>query len=166
MNAKDLTTVFQLRLLVGFLGETGQYGWWPSGFFTPSSRMFLEPVFPKTAALAQYHAVVEAARRLHDERLSVGSYHLFRLTEEAEQDLHALAKSSQCEQFVAENLQQREMAMEALRCLAGAREFAAPGPMLLGRLDAPNCQDLLISMAGAYRAAFQGEIQTFPYFAS
>ena len=166
MNTEDLSTVFRLRLLVGFLGETGQYGWWPSSFFAPSSLMFLEPVFPKTAALAQYHAVVEAARRLHDERLSVGSYHLFRLPEEAEQDLHALANSIQCEQFVTENLQHRETAMEALRCLAAAREFAAPGPMLLGRLDDPDCRGLLTGMAGAYQAAFLGKIKTFPYFAS
>jgi hypothetical protein len=34
------------------------------------------------------------ARRLHDEHLSVGSYHLFRLPEEVEQDLHALVQSS------------------------------------------------------------------------
>ena len=43
--------------------------------------------------LAQYHGVSEAARRVHDEHLSVGSFHLFRLPEEMEQDLHALLQA-------------------------------------------------------------------------
>ena len=50
-------------------------------------------MFSKTSRLAQYHGVLEAARRLHDEHLSVGSYHLFRLPEEVEQDLHALVQT-------------------------------------------------------------------------
>jgi hypothetical protein len=80
---------------VGFLGERAQFAWWPTAFYEPSSRnLFLEPVFSKTSRLAQYHGVLEAARRLHDEHLSVGSYHLFRLPEEVEQDLHAIVQSS------------------------------------------------------------------------
>ena len=74
-----LPTLLQMRMLVGFLGERAQHAWWPTAFYEPSSRHFLEPVFVKTARLAQYHGVVEAARRLHDEHLSVGSFHLFRL---------------------------------------------------------------------------------------
>jgi hypothetical protein len=81
-------------MLVGFLGERAQFAWWPTAFYEASSRLFLEPVFSKTSRLAQYHGVLEAARRLHDEHLSVGSYHLFRLPEEVEQDLHAIVQSS------------------------------------------------------------------------
>lgn len=40
--------ILQLRLLVGFLGERAQFGWWPTSFYEQSSRLFLEPVFPKT----------------------------------------------------------------------------------------------------------------------
>ena len=89
MNQPHLNNVLAMRCLVGYLGERAQFAWWPTAFYEPSSRLFLEPVFAKTSRLAQYHGVIEAARRLHDEHLSVGSYHLFRLPEEVEQDLHA-----------------------------------------------------------------------------
>ncbi len=92
-KASNRPTLLELRLLVGFLGERAQFGWWPTGFYDASSRLFLEPVFAKTSRLAQYHGVVEAARLLHDEHLSVGSYHLFRMPEEIEQDLHSLLLS-------------------------------------------------------------------------
>jgi len=166
MDTKDLATVLHMRLLVGYLGEATQYGWWPSSFFSASSRMFLEPAFPKTASLAQYHAVVEAARRLHDEHLSLGSFHLFRLPEEAEQDLHGLANAPSCEQFMTEHLRSRELALQALQTIAAGSNAATPGPMLLGRWDDAGFPAMLKAMAGAYHAAFQGETKTFPYLAS
>ena len=90
MKDDSLPTWLYLRLLVGYLGERAQGAWWPTAFYEPSGRLFLEPVFGKTARLAQYHGVLEAARRLHDDHLSVGRYHLFRLPEEVEQNLHGL----------------------------------------------------------------------------
>jgi hypothetical protein len=60
----SLMSVLRLRLLVGFLGERAQFGWWPTAFYEPSGRLFLEPIFSKTAQSAQCHGVVEAARRL------------------------------------------------------------------------------------------------------
>jgi len=59
MNESYLSTVLQLRLLVGFLGERSQFAWWPTAFYETSSRLFLEPVFSKTSHLAQYHGVLE-----------------------------------------------------------------------------------------------------------
>src|SRR5690606_20632281 len=90
MNHSSMSSLLELRMLVGFLGERAQCAWWPTAFYEASSRLFLEPVFSKTSRLAQYHGVLEAARRLHDEHLSVGSYHLFRLPEAIDQDLHAM----------------------------------------------------------------------------
>src|SRR5882672_6241718 len=99
MSQAHLPTLLQLRLHVGFLGERAQCNWWPTAFYEASSRLFLEPVFSKTSRLTQYHAVAEAARRLHDEHLNVGSYHLFRLPEEIEQDLHSLTLGSDGEKI-------------------------------------------------------------------
>ena len=90
MTVNRFSTILQARLLVGYLGERAQYDWWPTEFYETSSRLFLEPVYSRTFNLAQYHGVLEAARLLHDEHLSVGSFHLFRLPEEIEQDLHNL----------------------------------------------------------------------------
>ena len=94
VNDEVKRAILRLRIVVGYLGESAQYAWWSTSFYEPSSRLFLEPVFSKTSQVAQYHGVIEAARRLHDEHLSTGSYHLFRLPEELEQDLHAMVQSS------------------------------------------------------------------------
>src|ERR1044071_7696845 len=96
MKEKYLNKYLNLRLIVGFLGEKSQFGWCPTAFYEPSSRLFLEPVFPKTYRLAQYNGVREAARLLHDEYVGVGNvFHLFRLPEEMEQDLHTLMQEKQ-----------------------------------------------------------------------
>lgn len=116
--------------------------------------------------MAQYHAVVEAARRLHDEHLSLGSFHLFRLPEEAEQDLHGLANTPSCEQFIAEHLKSTEAALQSLETMAAGSHAATPGPMLLGRLDDANFPTLLNAIAGAYLSGFQGGTKTYPYFAT
>ena len=89
-----LLRMLNLRLIVGYLGERSQFGWWATAFFDASSRAFPEPVFVKTRHLAKYHGVVEAARQLHDGHLSVAAYHLFRLPEELEQDLHVFMRDS------------------------------------------------------------------------
>ena len=49
--------------------------------FSPQVR-HSSTIFPRTSHVAKYHGVAEAARLVHDESLSVGSYHLFRLPEE------------------------------------------------------------------------------------
>ena len=88
-----LQAIVRLRVIVGYLGEKAQFDWWQSGFFTPSSAAFLNPVFARTSALAQYHGVKEAARRLHDEHIGVGRmFHLFRLPETLEQSLFEFLK--------------------------------------------------------------------------
>ena len=114
MTESYLLKLLEIRLLVGFLGERAQFDWWPTAFHEPSSRLFLEPVFSKTVRLAQYHGILEAARRLHDEHLSVGSYHLFRLPEEVEEDLHAMLQSSVGEELASQVPQSKEGALEII----------------------------------------------------
>ncbi|MCO6433482.1 MAG: BrxE family protein [Nitrosomonas nitrosa] len=81
----------------------------------------MEPVFSKTSHLVQYHGVLEAVRRLHDEHLGVGSYHLFRLPEEVAQDLHTIMQSNVGNELASKLLQSKEAAMDALTCLADTR---------------------------------------------
>lgn len=166
MKESYLSTLLQMRLLVGFLGERAQFAWWPTAFFEPSSRLFLEPVFAKTSRLAQYHGVVEAARRLHDEHLNVGSYHLFRLPEEIEQDLHLIVQERDGESVASPALQSMDGALDALKNRAGGRSSPAEGPIVvgsIGELDSPSAAQ---AVAGAYLSAFMQNTKTYPYFAS
>lgn len=165
MNEPDLGKLLHLRLAVGILGERDQLAWWPTSFFAPASKPFLEPVFVKTARQAQYHGVVEAARRVHDERLSVGSFHLFRLPEELEQDLFVAVKREDPSGTNSATPTSRDEAMAALRSIAGTTNGSAPeGPVLVGSIADIRKPDALAAVAGAYEKAFAAGTQAFPYF--
>ncbi|MFO1381660.1 MAG: BrxE family protein [Chitinivorax sp.] len=163
MKKSYLSTLLQMRLLVGFLGERAQCAWWPTAFYEASSRLFLEPVFSKTSRLAQYHGVLEAARRLHDEHLSVGSYHLFRLPEEVEQDLHAIVQSSVGEELASQVPPSKEAALDALKRLAATGSASGVGPTAVGSIKDIDSSDTLKAIAAAYLSAFTQDAKTYPY---
>lgn len=163
MKESYLSTLLQMRLLIGFLGERAQFGWWPTSFHEALSRRFLEPVFSKTSKLAQYHGVLEAARRLHDEHLSVGSYHLFRLPEEVEQDLYSIVQSSEGEGLTNVAPQSKEAALEALKRLAATGGTSSVGPTAVGNIKDLDSTDTLKAIAAAYFSAFTQNTKTYPY---
>lgn len=153
-----LSKILELRLLVGFLGEEAQFGWWPTSFYGSSSRPFLEPVFARTSKLARYYAVVDAAQRAHDEHLQAGAYHLFRLPEEIEQDLHEALQTATADLFVAE----KETALSALM-QPGIEASEGVGPVLVGQIEDLRTEALLSRMAEIYYSAFTSGNNTFPY---
>lgn len=163
MKESYLPMLLQMRMLVGFLGERAQCAWWPTAFYEASSRLFLEPVFSKTSRLAQYHGVLEAARRLHDEHLSVGSYHLFRLPEEVEQDLHAIVQSSAGEELASQVPPCKEAALDALKHLASTSGTSSVGPTAVGSIKDIDSIATLKAIATAYLSAFTQNAKTYPY---
>ena len=163
MKESYLPTLLQMRMLVGFLGERAQFAWWPSAFYEASSRLFLEPVFSKTSRLAQYHGVLEAARRLHDEHLNVGSYHLFRLPEEVEQDLHATLQSFVGEELASQAPKNKEAALHALKRLAATSETSSVGPTAVGGIKDLDSTYTLKAISAAYLWAFMQNAKTYPY---
>jgi hypothetical protein len=156
-----LRSILQARLIVGFLGERAQFGWWPTAFYETSSRLFLEPIFSRTPHVAQYHGVVEAARRLHDEHLSVGTYHLFRLPEEMEQDLHSLMQSGFDEPIYPVICQYKQTSFEALNLIAGSATKSGAGPTSIGNVS--DIGNSLAEIASVYRSAFASDCRAFPY---
>lgn len=163
MKESYLPTMLQMRLIVGFLGERAQFSWWPTAFYEASSRLFLEPVFSKTSRLAQYHGVLEAARRLHDEHLSAGSYHLFRLPEEVEQDLHAMVQSGVGEELASQVAQSKEAALDGLKRFSATSGNSRVGPTAVGSIKDLNSADTLKVIAAAYLSAFTQNAKTYPY---
>ena len=153
-----------LRLLVGYLGEKPQFNWWPTTFIGASSILFLTPIFPRTTLLSQYHGILEAARRLHDERIGIGSvFHLFRLPEVREQELHDML-SHGGHSFSMESIAGRDAALAALQKIADGHTSASEGPVKLG-----SAQDILSpngirDMSRSYTAAFTQGVKCYPYF--
>ena len=163
MKESYLVNLLRMRLLIGFLGERAQCAWWPTAFYEASSKLFLEPVFSKASRLAQYHGVLEAARRLHDEHLSVGSYHLFRLPEEVEQDLHAAVQSSVGEEIASQMPQSKDAALDALKRLSASDSTSSVGPTAVGGIQELDSTDTLKAIAAAYLSAFTHNAKTYPY---
>ncbi|NCC04630.1 MAG: BrxE family protein [Proteobacteria bacterium] len=162
----SIQSLFRLRLLVGILGEKAQFNWWSTAFFGPSSRSFLEPVFTRTALSAQYHGAIEAARKVHDEHLNVGCYHLFRLPEEIEHLLHVESQiASQTQDFNVSSTQ--DEVLSVLHSLAAAFSKQAAfqeGPVSLGTIDTIHSPDSVQKLAAHYWHAFSHNHKTYPYF--
>ena len=163
MTATSFPAILKTRLLVGYLGERAQYAWWPTAFYQASSRPFLEPVFSRTSRLAQYHGVLEAARRLHDEHLSVGSYHLFRLPEEVEQDLHNLVQRPEADEYALQAMRSKDSALSSLRDLAGAVSVKSVGPTSIGSIGDLDSLNTVKAIAAAYVSAFDQDSKVYPY---
>src|SRR5687767_14887500 len=155
MGDSQLRGFLKLRLIVGYLGERSQFGWWSSTFFDASSKSFLEPSFPKTFPLAQYHGVTEAARRLHDEHIGIGRVsHLFRLPEELEQDLHKLMTWELKDEQLFSEIKNKETALQNLSEIAGLKGQESEGPLAIGKLADIRKATTLQKFAQTYLAAF------------
>jgi hypothetical protein len=154
--------ICRLRILVGYLGERHQSNWWPSSFLDRTSEAFLAPVFGQAVGNARVVGVTEAARRVHDEAIGVGrAFHLFRLPETLEQELHRTLTASK-DPVVAESV---EAALEELTSLSSGEVAAKPGPVHIGPLNMLADVRWVPSVAGHYRAAFTAGVPCFPYFA-
>ncbi|MBK3732783.1 BrxE family protein [Azospirillum brasilense] len=154
--------VSRLRVLVGYLGERQQSNWWASSFLDGTSEAFLAPVFGQAIANARVVGVTEAARRVHDDAIGVGrAFHLFRLPETLEQELHrtlALSKGTASVESV-------EKALEELNSLSSGEVMAKSGPVLVGPLEMLADVRWVREVAGQYHAAFTAGVQSFPFFA-
>lgn len=164
MNDEIKKNVLRLRLIVGFLGERTQFNWWPTAFYESSSRLFLEPIYTKTSVLAQYHGVLEAARRLHDEHLNIGSYHLFRLPEEVEHALYTLVSNNINDNPIFNSPDNKKNALEKLKDMAGNNKTVNEGPMVVGKIEDLESIQAVQKTAGAYLAALEQSIKVYPYF--
>lgn len=165
MDTYQLSLLATLRIIVGYLGERELFGWWPSAFFAPGSAAFLTPLFARTQLLAQCNGVTQAAALVHDERIGVGQvYHLFRLPEDVEQDIHRLLSDEAVCQRVEALLVDQATALAALRGIAGQPAAGGVGPTRTGSIGSLRMQAAWPVAAAHYLHAFEHGEQVFPYF--
>ena len=163
MTASSFPAILKIRLLVGYLGERAQNAWWPTTFFELSSRQFLEPVLTRTSQLARYHGVLEAARRLHDEHLNVGVYHLFRLPEEVEQDLHSHVQGGEVDEFIRSEMHNNQRAIDSLKDKACSITLTSVGPRAVGAIKDLASINTESVIAAEYLSAFNRNVRVYPY---
>jgi hypothetical protein len=158
-----IEAILTMRFAVGLLGEKEQAGWWPSSFMSLSSSAFLLPVFGANIFQARYQGIVEASKRVHDERIGVGRvFHLFRLPEATEQRLFDNLSSS--EGKAAARVLSPGIAREALSRLAVPSPEAKQGPLSIGSPEDLDKADWLGTASSLYAAAFAAGLRCFPYF--
>lgn len=166
MQQKELLDVAKLRILVGYLGEKNQSGWWQSSFLSQISRSFLAPIFGKTSFLAQYHGVKEAASKIHDEHIGVGKgvYHLFRLPESFEQKFHQIVAEADLAEQMTIELADTSSARDALHSFVASEIDYQEGPVRIGAVKTIDQYKIWGTIAGHYQEAFDGKTKVFPYF--
>lgn len=159
MNRSLAELIAEIKLLISYLGEKNQYGWWECNFLGASSGAFLMHAFPRTTLLSQYHGVSEAALIIHDAHIGIGkNYHLFRLPVAIERS-------------VAQALQYKANAYKPLSVTTAEtrlKELAIPvqaedGPMNIGSYNDAHLENLIRVSAGCYLSAFQHGKKCFPF---
>lgn len=165
-NSKIIDQLLQLRLIVGFLGQGKQSGWWDCNFLDATGIRFLETTFPRTAKSAALRSTSDAACSIHDKALGrIGSYHLFRLPPALEDRIeHAYEKINLDDLFA--QIQSRESALEKLHTLADALIKAPEGPVQVGVEQRILTTTAIQELAAHYHSAFQDQIHCYPYFLS
>jgi hypothetical protein len=168
MKKAILQDVLKLRLSIGYLGEAGQHGWWPSSFFSSTSVAFLSPVFSRTSLTAQYYGVRKAATLVHDEHIGIGKgvFHLFRLPETHEIEMHRLLNSPDMKTAAQELTKNKESAGNFLSEYGKGDDRQAVGPVKIGDAGAISESGSWAAVAGLYADAFINGNKTFPYFTS
>ena len=167
MTREIIEAILRLRAAVGVLGEQGPAKRWPSAFFSPSSRAFLSPLFPRTLVLSQLRGVIAAAARVHDERIGVGEvFHLFRLPEELEQATQQFVSTPQGSSLVASSSADVASASALLQQLAGGQSLQTVGPVRIGSPKELDAISTWQRVAAAYSSGFRNEAEVYPFFSA
>jgi hypothetical protein len=112
---------------------------------------------------ARYQGVLEAARRLHDDRIGVGrAFHPFRLPETIEHRAFDAMLTGDLELPGA--ISSPDAARRVLGKLGREQVEVRLGPALVGTADMLEEPGWVAEVASLYSAAFHNGVQCFPYF--
>lgn len=166
MAQMDLIDIVKLRFCVGYLGEVHQYAWWQSSFLSSTSSPFLTPMFGKTSIYSQYYGVRDAAARVHDTHIGLGKgvFHLFRLPEKNERELHELLGRSENVTITQGLIQNKNQIEQYLKSYSKNNSSNAIGPVRIGDVTDLDKKMIWQSLAHHYLNAFDKRLKVFPYF--
>lgn len=166
MKQQKLIELATIRTTIGYLGEKDQYNWWPSKFFVKESESYLAPVFGKTAMLSRFHGVSEAATIVHDKHIGVGKnvFHLFRLPELRERELHELFAETEVISSITEMTTSPKAAEDYLEQFADNSKSKKTGPFHVGAINDIEKSSTLKVIAQNYLDSFKSGSKSFPFF--
>ena len=156
--------ICESRLLIGFLGEKHQAGWWDSSFLSKSSISFLAPVYPNSILSAQYYGVCQAASKVHDEHIGLGrNYHLYRLPDSIERLLAKTLQDKEFSSLISNNISEKNSVMSRLIGFCGVTVDLAEGPIAIGDFSDDTLDGLIRKSLSYYLKAFENNCKSFPY---
>ena len=160
--------LIRLRALVLALGETTEPAWWKTEFMNETGLRFLERLCPRTTLHAAVHAAGRAATTVHDRAVGrVGVYHLFRLPECLETELHRMPPdpADVFHPTFRNALGRPEELMKLLAPMCGGeRTDAPPGARKIGTDKDIMTTAGIRKTAAVYYTAFARNKPGFPYF--
>ena len=165
METRNLVEQFiLLRILVGFLGEKPQSGWWDTNFLSKTSLQFLEINFPRSYLSAGCVSATQAAQRVHDQFIGKNEvFHLFRLSQTEEQTLHEHLLRTDASGIIS-LIQDKESGLTQLRKFFKESVDAPTGPVQVGTVKKMFSGFGIEEMAKHYYDAFTKGKRTYPYF--
>lgn len=165
-----LESLYETRMIVGFLCEKKQSAWWDSSFLSTASKSFLLPTFPKSVVLAQYNGVCQSAQIVHDEHIGKGRhFHLYRLPDYIEHRLVSSIQNDGYSEEVFQYLKTQEAAISRLKEL-GIDNIDnidnVEGPVHLLDYNDGILHHQLNVLRSHYLKAIEDGYKTFPYMSS
>ena len=95
--------------------------------------------------------------------MSVDSFHIFRLPEEVEQDIHEIVQIKLVELFDPSWIVDRASALNAIAELTEGSVELIVGPVLVGKIDELHSPAMLDKIGIIYHEALSTNVQVLPY---
>jgi hypothetical protein len=158
-----------LRAIVLALGESVEPAWWKTEFMNETGFRFLERLFPHSYYRAAVHSAGKAACDVHDQAVGrVGVYHLFRLPDVLEDQIHSSPPSAD-DSFSMEfrsslGHPEKLLVILASVCDGETVKKAVSGPIRIGKASDLTAPSALSKVATVYHDAFRRGKPSFPYF--
>ncbi len=160
--------ILHLRAVVLALGESASPAWWKTEFMNETGLRFLERLYPRTAFHAAVHAAAKAATEAHDRAVGrIGVYHLFRLPESLETEIHRIPPDADRDFFstLRNAMGRPQELIELLAPMCGDEEAdSVPGAKKMGTDKDLMTKKALRKTAAVYHMAFARNKPGFPYF--
>ncbi|MEM7559716.1 MAG: BrxE family protein, partial [Planctomycetota bacterium] len=148
-------------LLVAALGERVSEPWWKSQFLTPTGMNIGNRIFPRSTGVAALSSATVAARRDHDDKTGLRSFHLFRLPSSVEHQLVDVANELTDWSLPDEPSDIVQLLQEMSE---GSDVKFSKGPKSLGKVTEINKASTPRAIASLYAASIAKNQRVYPYF--
>ncbi|QDT02212.1 hypothetical protein K227x_05840 [Rubripirellula lacrimiformis] len=160
-NNSIIDGLLKARLLVAALGERISEPWWKSQFLTPAGMNIGQRIFPRSTGVAALSSATVAARKDHDDKTGLRSFHLFRFPSSIEHQLVDVANELADWTLPTESTDIVQLLQEMSE---GSDIKFSKGPKSLGKITEIQKASTPRDIASLYAASIAKNQRVYPYF--